>query len=111
MTSLPRACLGCGTLVRGRSRCARCSPRKPSRQSRGLGAAHDRLARQCIAAQPHCVWCGTAGTPDNPLTGGHVVARAEGGRAEPGNYRTECRHCGSREGGRLGARRRFRQTG
>ena len=72
MTSLARACLGCGTTVRGRSRCARCTPRKPSRHARGYDAAWERLARTAVAAQPWCTDCGTSGTPTNPLTGDHL---------------------------------------
>ena len=104
MTTLPRPCLGCGIPVVGASRCPTCAPVQTT-DARGLGALHQRLARECIQAQPWCTWCGTTGTPDNPLTGGHIIARADGGRAEPGNYRTECRRCGSRDGGRIGARR------
>ena len=105
MTTLARPCLSCGVPVFGASRCAACTPRKAKTDARGLGALHQRLARECVKAQPWCTWCGTTGTPDNPLTGGHIIARADGGRAEPSNYRTECRRCGSRDGGRIGARR------
>lgn len=52
--ALARACLGCGRLVRGASRCPPCQRDRDrargSRQARGYDATHDRLRGQLVAA-------------------------------------------------------------
>ena len=48
--SLPRPCLGCGELVRGRPRCPPCTPAKRPNAQRGYGATHNRLRAELVAS-------------------------------------------------------------
>jgi 5-methylcytosine-specific restriction endonuclease McrA len=90
-------CLDCGALTKDGSRCSRCyARRRGTTTERGYGAAHQRRARAAIAAQPACSVCGHPGSPDNPLTGDHVVPVSCGG--ERGPLRVACRRCNSRRG-------------
>lgn len=72
--SLPRACLDCGTLVRGKSRCWDCERahdwQRGTRQQRGYTAEHDQLrAHLVVALDPWapCPRCGHALGPDPDL--------------------------------------------
>jgi hypothetical protein len=72
--SLPRACLDCGTLVRGKSRCWDCERgddrQRGSRQQRGYTAEHDQLRAHLVAALDPwapCPRCGHALGPDPAL--------------------------------------------
>jgi hypothetical protein len=74
--TLPRTCLGCGGLVRGRSRHPQCERPKAPTATRGYGSAHQRLRAALVAAldpwQP-CPRCGEALGPDpDRLDLGHV---------------------------------------
>jgi hypothetical protein len=71
---LPRPCLGCGQLVRGKPRCWDCQRvhdrQRGSRQQRGYDAAHDALRAQLVAALDPwapCPRCGHALGPDPAL--------------------------------------------
>jgi hypothetical protein len=74
-----RPYLDCGALSSG-SRCpAHTQARERARDQRrgtstqrGYTSAWQRLAAQAIERQPWCTDCGSAGTPDNPLTGDHL---------------------------------------
>jgi 5-methylcytosine-specific restriction endonuclease McrA len=86
-------CLDCGQLSE-RSRCQRCArARRGTTSARGYGAAHQRRARQTIAAQPFCSICGA--TTD--LTADHIVPLARGGHPH-GELRVLCRRCNSSRG-------------
>ncbi|MGV9536573.1 HNH endonuclease [Streptosporangium sandarakinum] len=107
---LRRACLDCGTPTHGNicPPCLKVRERKRGTTAqRGLAGDHARMSRHFKAigatcACPGCSWhegpCARLGTPDNPITAGHIVARAKGGTSEPGNYRPECRRCNSAKG-------------
>lgn len=60
-----------------------------SRQERGLDATYDRNRKALLAAAQVCAICGRPGTADDPLTAGHIVARADGGGNTPDNLRAE----------------------
>ncbi len=90
-----RPCLICGTPAKG-SRCAKHA--LPPR-----GAAHRRARKQVLAGATVCAECGQPPTPDNPLTLGHVVARAHGGGLEPSNTQAECKRCNLSKGVGMGA--------
>lgn len=70
-----RPCTVCGTPARG-SRCP--AHQRPSSAARGYGSDHRARSAEAIAGEP---WCHTpggcpyadAGTPANPLTGGHPL--------------------------------------
>ena len=83
---------------------------RPSSSSRGLGwkfsqrkkndANYQQATRcQCTGCPQHAGPCGEAFTPANPKTGGHVIARSQGGGDGP--IRAICRRCNSADGGRL----------
>ena len=84
---LARTCLGCGTIVRGRSRCEDCS----KTSARGYGSAWQRTARNLIALRLRCARCST--TTD--LTVDHITPLSKGGTNNPGNLRVLCRPCNS----------------
>jgi hypothetical protein len=72
--SLPRACLDCGMLVRGKSRCWDCQHARDqargTRQQRGYTAQHDQLRAHLVAALDPwapCPRCGHALGPDAAL--------------------------------------------
>jgi len=106
-----RPCLDCPTLVRGASRCPPCTARRDqaraqrgqqrgSTAQRGYGAAWQRVVTQALAAQPWCSGCLHPGSPDNPLTGDHIMPLIQGGPCTPANVRVLCRRCNSKKGGR-----------
>jgi hypothetical protein len=68
--SLPRACLGCGTLVRGKSRCWDCERtqdrQRGTRQQRGYTAEHDQLRAHLVAALDPWAPCPRCGHPLGP---------------------------------------------
>jgi hypothetical protein len=71
---LPRPCLDCGQLVRGKPRCWDCQRahdrQRGSRQQRGYDAQHDALRAQLVAALDPwapCPRCGHALGPDAAL--------------------------------------------
>ena len=100
-------CLDCGELTRDGSRCADCQQErtarinarpKPNTTARGLGHAHRIRAKAVVQAAQACQRCGHPGTPDNPLTAHHTVARAKGGTDSP--MVALCRRCNSQIGDR-----------
>lgn len=117
-----KPCLGlpdqpCGKLANG-PRCDTCrkatdnarSRRRGTTAQRGLAGAHAAMSRayreadaacECDDCGAHDGPCGRRGTPANPITAGHLKARAHGGTPEHG-YRPECRTCNSRRGARHG---------
>jgi hypothetical protein len=71
MSMLPRPCLDCGQLVRGKPRCWDCERahdrQRGSRQQRGYDAQHDALRAQLVASLDPwapCPRCGHALGPD-----------------------------------------------
>jgi 5-methylcytosine-specific restriction endonuclease McrA len=91
---LATRCLDCKIRTTDGSRCSRCYQlRRGSTAERGYGSAHQRRARQAIAAQPWCTECGR--TTD--LTADHVLPLALGGHPL-GELRVLCRSCNSRRG-------------
>ena len=117
-----KPCLGipgqpCGRLSDG-PRCERCRKatdtqryrRRGTTAQRGLSGEHQRVAAhyraidaacECDDCGAHDGPCGRRGTPGNPITAGHLRARARGGTSADG-YRPECRSCNSRRGARRG---------
>jgi len=107
-----RPCLDCGDLTSG-TRCGPCRrladnaryARRGTTAQRGLSGAHARMSQHYKATDTPCACngecghhegvCGRHGTPDNPITAGHIQARVDGGRSHPSNYRPECRSCNS----------------
>jgi 5-methylcytosine-specific restriction endonuclease McrA len=85
-----RPCLVCRRPTRG----ARC----PAHALPRRGHAHAVAANAAVANALACWRCGKPGTPDDPLTGDHVIARAHGGTDDPSNYRASHRSCNSRAG-------------
>ncbi|MER7126761.1 HNH endonuclease signature motif containing protein [Micrococcus luteus] len=107
-----RECLACQGLHRGPGpRCGPCTTQQERARDaargtttqRGLGWSHQQAARIVLANADRCAVCGGAPTEDNPLTAGHIIARADGGTNDPSNYRAECRTCNY---GRRAERRR-----
>lgn len=94
-----RPCMDCGRPTHG-TRC----PEHASSTARGYGQAHRRATKAAIEAEP---WCHTpggcphpdAGTPANPLTGGHPypLSAYDGNRAAwAAQPRVpQCRRCNS----------------
>lgn len=111
-----KPCLDCGTLSTG----TRCPDhqraqdnqryiRRGTTAQRGLAGQHAAIAQHYRAQHAACTctgcaWhdgpCGRQGTPDNPITAGHITPRAHGGTNDPANYRPECRRCNSTKGAR-----------
>lgn len=60
--------------------------------------AHRRLRAQVLAEERLCWICGGPGTPDDPLTLDHVIARANGGTHVRPNGRAAHRSCNSARG-------------
>lgn len=85
---LPRPCLTCGQLTRGRSRCQACTL---TTVGKGYGHAWQQRSRAMIAAQPWCSWCKTT----RDLTVDHIVPMSAGGTSDPANLRVLCRPCNS----------------
>lgn len=113
-----KPCLDCGALSDG-TRCpthtkARANARYARRGTtaqRGLAGTHAAMARYYRTIDATCACttcaehqdnddhvCGVRGTPNNPITAGHIIARIHGGTNTADNYRPECRRCNSRNG-------------
>jgi len=97
-----KVCTTCQTpYVRPRSgdvgRCGPCARHhrasQPSTTEKGLGSTWARAAREQIAREPVCAWCGS--TTD--LTADHIVPRKYGGTIADG-LKTLCRPCNSSRG-------------
>ena len=106
-------CLGCRVLftptTESPSRCETCQAGlvarmnarpKANTTARGLGAAHQRKAKQLLS-QPGlvCVRCGLPGSEQDPLTAGHSEDRSRGGVDSA--LQPEHRSCGSKAGAQL----------
>jgi 5-methylcytosine-specific restriction enzyme A len=101
--TLLRACLGCGTLVRGEPRCSDCERdyqrAKRARRPDLYNDAAERR-RRAMAVHDHRAllgdWCpGWSGQPAHPsadLTADHVKEVAKGGKPE-GKLVVRCRSC------------------
>ncbi len=91
-----KPCIDCGT-PSPRTRCRPCHLAKERirdqargrRQARGLDAEYDRNRKTLLDSATVCAACGRPGTPDDPLTAGHIVARTDGGSNELSNLRAE----------------------
>jgi 5-methylcytosine-specific restriction endonuclease McrA len=82
-------------------RCPDCARKnEASRDRADYGWSWQQIQKQAIREHPWCVDCGTGGTPDNPLTGDHIVPRVLGGKDERANVAVRCRTCNSRKGAR-----------
>jgi hypothetical protein len=99
-----KPCLDCGTLSSG-SRCpahrlaadnARYAKRGTTAE-RGLTGAHATVSKRYKSLDLPCSDCGQRGSPQNPITAGHITPRRDGGSNDPGNYKPQCRRCNSRE--------------
>jgi 5-methylcytosine-specific restriction protein A len=102
--SLKRPCLGCGKLVRGRSRCRLCAgtlerlkaQRRPERKTEASKRSNAELVSEHRATVGD--WCpGWGPRPAHPsadLVADHVVEVAAGGR-EDGARVVRCRSCNS----------------
>lgn len=95
-----RPCLDCGSPTAA-TRCKPCRSTKNRDRDAGRGTSRERgydatfealKKNPAYLAATHCATCGSAFTPDNPKTAGHVVAIRNGGRAIP-LVKAECRRC------------------
>jgi len=57
------------------------------------GHAHRKARAQVLAGATHCATCGCTPTKDNPLTLGHIKARADGGTLDRSNLMAQCARC------------------
>jgi 5-methylcytosine-specific restriction endonuclease McrA len=74
--------------------------RTPAQRFRSSAAWQRAVARQ-VARQPRCAHCDHRGSPDNPLTGDHIVPLALGGaRLDERNLQTLCARCNAQKGAR-----------
>jgi 5-methylcytosine-specific restriction endonuclease McrA len=116
-----RVCSGCGTLIPAGTKssgykCRDCAnriqrakrARRGSTTERGLGAQHQRLARQVLAEEPTCWLCGEPARVDDPLEVDHVIPRSEGGATTRANLRAAHRSCNRSRGGTGGGGSRRR---
>ncbi len=74
--------------------------RRGSTTQRGLGAEHQRLAKQVLSEEKACWLCGRPAHPDDPLEVDHVVPRAAGGATVRSNLRAAHASCNRGRGGR-----------
>ena len=102
---MKRVCSGCGVITDKR-RCPACARTyEISRQRRTKGhydAEWVKLRARAIREHPWCSVCGHPGSPDNPLTGDHIVPLRHGGLNKRDNVAVLCRGCNSGKGARLG---------
>jgi 5-methylcytosine-specific restriction protein A len=105
----PSPCLGCGKVIPpGNSRCPPCrsahsrsrDAQRGTRQERGLGRDHEVIRAELLATATVCAMCGLPPTPTDPLTAGHIRARANGGTNEASNYQAEHASCNYGKGSR-----------
>ena len=100
-----RACLGCGRVIPGGSRCGECQRdhnrrrdhRRGTRSQRGYGVAYTVRRALILRSHPFCAYCGApAGTVD------HVVPLARGGTNSLDNLVACCAECNASKGARDG---------
>lgn len=100
---MKRVCSRCGVITANR-RCATCARAfEAERQRRTKGnydSAWRKLVARAIAEHPWCAVCRHPGSPENPLTGDHIVPRKRGGKNERGNIAVLCRVHNSSKGAR-----------
>lgn len=87
----------CGALVpAGTQRCAGCAQKHELKRgrpaARGYDTAYRRAREKALDGATHCFRCGEPFTAENPATGGHLVAIADGGTVADG-IAAECRLC------------------
>ena len=113
--ALLKLCLHCGRMYQpwsrnNRGRCPDClrkyerekRQRRGSTTQRGLGAEHQRLAKQVLSEEQACWLCGEPAHPDDPLEVDHVVPRSKGGATVRSNLRAAHASCNRSRGGRGG---------
>jgi len=61
--------------------------RRGSTTQRGLGADHQKLAKQVLREETSCWLCNRPARPDDPLEVDHVKPRSEGGTTTRANLR------------------------
>ena len=104
-----KTCAACGRIYGppfNRGRCEECtrehervrSQRRGKTAARGDDAAWRHVVAIAIRAHPYCTDCGHTGSKDNPLTGDHIVPRADGGPKTLSNIAVRCRRCNSSRG-------------
>ncbi len=64
-----------------------------SRQSRGYGAAHDKMRKRLMRDVVTCEECTRQGRETPGLIADHIVPLAKGGTAGRGNYQLLCQEC------------------
>jgi 5-methylcytosine-specific restriction enzyme A len=112
--TLLRACLGCGTLIRGKPRCVDCQRQqdqaKRARRPDLYNHAAERKRRARVVAEHRAMlgdWCpGWTGQPAHPsadLTADHVKEVAKGGKPE-GRLVVRCRSCNAARSAHLARR-------
>ena len=104
--ALLKLCLHCGRHYQpwsrnNRGRCPDClreyerekRRRRGSTTERGLGAEHQRLAKQVLSEEKACWICGHLARPNDPLEVDHVVPRSKGGATVRSNLRAAHASC------------------
>jgi 5-methylcytosine-specific restriction enzyme A len=106
---ISKTCAACSRIIPVTSKRGRCDDctREYERQrgkwrgktaARGYDARWRRLVELAIHAHPYCADCGHTGSKDNPLTGDHIIPRADGGPKTLSNIAVRCRRCNSSRG-------------
>src|SRR2546429_8939832 len=111
--ALLKLCLHCGRMYQpwsrnNRGRCRDClrryerekRQRRGTTTQRGLGAEHQRLAKQVLSEEKACWLCGHLARPNDPLEVDHVVPRSKGGATVRSNLRAAHASCNRSRGGR-----------
>lgn len=86
----------CPIVFRGSGKCpahaAIADAARGNRHERGYGYQHVLAVKAVTQGATHCAVCGEPFTPENPATGGHLIAIRNGGTSADG-YQPECRRC------------------
>ena len=100
----PCAERGCPALTRSGSRCQAHVRAHAIKRASSTARGYDRqwrgVAAQAIREQPWCTDCLHPGSPDNPLTGDHIIPLSQGGQSIRSNCVVRCRRCNSKRGNR-----------
>lgn len=76
---------------------------RPTREARGYNWAWRKLAHRVINEERACRVCGHTGSPNNPLTGDHIIPLSRGGaRLDRDNAQCLCRNHNSAKRNRAG---------